>query len=219
MDAGDRVLEVAQQSRDGSAASVNLHEALQDVEIAFWQLEFSIKLLTFCELKKLAPSEFDTDHFVKLEEGDLRFPAGHFSDLENIISAAGVSVALAFGASALALDKAFETAQITPNPESDDNATRIRTLIYMVRCAYAHGIAEPRWEVRGKYRRAMSVEVEGIVTPIDLEKLDGKVFDFKHIGGHSNWNRMRDAAIQVLRAVEQRDVVGGPTDTATDRER
>jgi hypothetical protein len=30
--------------------------------------------------------------------------------------------------------------------------------------------------------------------------LDGKVLDFEHIGGHSNWNRMRDAAMKVLRA-------------------
>lgn len=179
---------------------MNIHEALQDVEIAFWQLEFSIKLLTFCELKKLDPSEFDTDHLVKLEEGNLHFPSGHFSDSDNIIRAANVSVALAFGASALALDKAFETAEIPPDPESDNNVARIRTLIYMVRCAYAHGIAEPRWEIRGNYRRAMSVELEGIITHLDLKKLDGKVFDFKHIGGHSNWNRMRDAAMQVLRA-------------------
>lgn len=179
---------------------MNLHEALQDVEIAFWQLEFSIKLLTFCELKKLDPSEFDTDHIEKLEEGSLHFPSGHFSDSDNIIRAANVSVTLAFGASALALDKAFETAEISPDPESDNNIARIRTLIYMVRCAYAHSIAEPRWEVRGKYRRAISVELEGIITHLDLEKLDGKVFEFKHIGGHSNWNRMRDVAMQVLRA-------------------
>jgi hypothetical protein len=198
---------------------VNLHEALQDVEIAFRQLEFSIKFLTFCELKKLDPSEFDTDLLVKLEEGNLNFPTGHFSDPDNIIRAAKVSVALAFGASALALDKAFETAQIPPDPESDTNVARIRTLIYMVRCAYAHGIAEPRWEVHGKYRRAMSVELEGIVTHLDLEKLDGNVFDFEHIGGHSNWNRMRDAAMHVLRATSQRDAAGGPSDPATDRER
>ena len=179
---------------------MNLHEALQDVEIAFWQLEFSIKLLNFCELKKLDPSEFDTDHTVKLEEGNLIFPVGHFSDQDNIIRAASVSVALAFGASALALDKAFEIAQIPPDPEFNNNVGRIRTLIYLVRCAYAHGIAEPRWEVRGKYRRAMSIELEGIVTHIDLENLAGKFFDFPQIGGHSNWIRLRDAAMQVLHA-------------------
>lgn len=179
---------------------MNLHEALQDVEIAFLQLEFSIKLLTFCELKKLDPSEFDTDLRVKLEERNLNFPSGHFSNFDNIIRAAKVSVALAFGASALALDKAFETAEIPPDPESDNNVARIRTLIYMVRCAYAHSIAEPRWEVREKYRRAMSIELEGIITYLDLEKLDGEVFDFEHIGGHSNWYRIRDAAMQVLRA-------------------
>jgi hypothetical protein len=177
---------------------VNICEALHDVEIAFLQLEFSIKLLTFCEQKKLDPSEFDTDHVVKLEEGNLHFPSGHFSDADNIVRAANVSVALALGASALALDKAFDTAKIHPEPKSNDNVVQLRTLIYMVRCAYAHGIAEPRWEARGSYRQVMSIELEGVITRIDLEKLDEKVFDFKHIGGHINWSRIRDAAIQVL---------------------
>jgi hypothetical protein len=70
---------------------MKISDALEDIDIAFKQLEFAIRLLTFCELEKLDPNAFDTNHLVKLETGNLHFASGHFSDLNNIIKAAGVS--------------------------------------------------------------------------------------------------------------------------------
>lgn len=57
------------------------------------------------------------------------------------------------------LDQAFELAGLEKNPLSDNNLVRLRTLVYMVRCAYAHGIADPKWKVRGNYRQSMSVDL------------------------------------------------------------
>jgi hypothetical protein len=54
-------------------------DAVEDVQIAFRQLEFSMKLLSFCELGKLTAADFGTDHIVRLDDGDLHFPAGHLS--------------------------------------------------------------------------------------------------------------------------------------------
>lgn len=180
---------------------MTLTETLEDIEIAFLQLEFAIKLLSYCELRKIKPSEFDTDHVVLLEEGNLGFPTGHFSDPDNIIRAAAVSVLLAFGASALALDKAYEVAGIEPDPSSEDKVTALRTLVYMVRCAFAHGIADPRWEVRGKYRRKVMVELASGPIEFDLPKLHGQSFDFDQLGGHRNWFLIRDDAVAALRAI------------------
>ena len=180
---------------------MTLNEALEDVEIAFLQLEFAIKLLSYCELEKIDPTEFDTDHTVRLENGNLKFPVGHFSDLDNIIRAAKVSVALAFGGSALALDKAYEVAGIEPDPASKDGLIKLRTLVYMVRCAYAHGVADPKWEVQGKYRITMEVELAGEPIMIDLRKLDGQDFDFDHLGGHHNWFGIWHDAISALRII------------------
>lgn len=73
---------------------MNLIEALEDVEITFQQLEFAIKLLSYCELGKIEPKDFDTDHTVILENGNLSFPIGHFSDPDNIIRADKVAVLL-----------------------------------------------------------------------------------------------------------------------------
>lgn len=57
---------------------MTLNEALEDVEIAFLQVEFAIKLLSYCELERIDASEFDTDNIVRLQDGNLRFPRGHW---------------------------------------------------------------------------------------------------------------------------------------------
>lgn len=120
-----------------------LRNALEDIEIAFRQIEFTIKLLSYCELGKMSPEEFDTDHSVQLVEGDLHFPTKHF-DKDNIIRAAEVNVASAFATSAIALDNAFEVMELKADPAASDDVGQCRVLVYMVRCAYAHRIAEPR---------------------------------------------------------------------------
>jgi hypothetical protein len=181
---------------------MNIIEALQDVDIAFRQLEFAIKLLSYCELGRIEPLEFDTDHTVLLDSGNLGFPAGNFSEPENIIRAAMVSVSLAFGASALALDKAYEVAGIAPEPTAANNTIKLRTLVYMVRCAYAHGIADPKWEVRGKYNQVISVELAFGRVEINLKELNGKEFDFSHLGGHHLWFKIRDESVASIKELE-----------------
>jgi hypothetical protein len=175
-----------------------LEEAKGDIEIAFRQPEFSIKLLSYCESGGIDPSDFDTDHLVQLSKGNLHFPSGHFSDPDNIRKAAGTSVLIAFSASILVLDKAFEVAGIVPNPERADAAVRLRTLVYMLRCAQAHGIADPQWEVRGKFRRSITVDLEDGSISIDLTAMDGRPFNVDDIGGYENWYRIRDAAMRML---------------------
>jgi hypothetical protein len=86
-----------------------------------------------------------------LEGGNLLFPPGQFSDQDSLNQAASISVLLAFSASALVLEKGFEAMGIARDPEASDNVGKLRTLIYMVRCAQAHGIADPHWEARGKF--------------------------------------------------------------------
>ena len=180
---------------------MNFTDALEDVRLAKLQLEFSIRLLSYCELDKMDPQKFDTDHLILLKEENIHFPKGHFSDLDNIIRAASVSVSLAFAASALALDKAYEVAGLKPDPSSEDNSIKLRTLVYMVRCAYAHGIAEPKWKVKGKYRKLFSIELDGETIEIDFPVLDGTNFAYEQIGGHRMWLRILDESLSVLRKI------------------
>ena len=177
---------------------VDLSEALIDVDIAFRQVEFTSKVLAYCELGKVDPSEFDIDHLVLVDSGSISFPTGHFSDADNIRRAAMVSVAVASGISALALDKAFEVAGLKPDPASPENSVRVRTVVYMVRCAYAHGIAEPRWKVRGQYARTIEFGLGSDRLELDLAKLNGCPFEFQSLGGPQNWFRIRDEALAIL---------------------
>ena len=177
---------------------MSVKEALEDVEIGFRQLEFAIKLLSYCEAGHIKPNEFDTDHLITLQDGDIHLPSGYFSDPDNILKAVSIGVLIAFSTPALVLDKAFEIAGIVADPQSNDPVVRLRTLIYMVRCAQAHGVANPQWEVRGKYRTVLTVDINGKSTALDLSSLDGKPFDIGVIGGYENWYRMRAKAMKIL---------------------
>jgi hypothetical protein len=174
------------------------HEALEDIEIPFRQLEFAIKLLSFCGLRNINPKDFDTDHVLSLEGGNLNFPLGQFSDQDSLNRAASISVLLAFSASVLVLDKGFEVIGIAPNPEATDNVGKLRALIYMVRCAQAHGIADPHWEVRGKFARSMTVDLAGAQILLDQAALHGRRFHIDQLGGYENWYRIRAAADRVF---------------------
>jgi hypothetical protein len=70
----------------------------------------------------------------------------------------------------------------------------------MARCAYAHGIATPRWEVRGKYCRTLSANCGIAAMTLDLPTLHGRDFVVDQLGGYANWYRIRDAALRVLTA-------------------
>jgi hypothetical protein len=177
---------------------MGLEEALYDVDIAFRQLEFAIKLLSFCERGNIDPSDFDTDHIVMTGAERLHFPSGKFGDRDHIEKAAGTSVLIAFAATALVLDEAFEAAGIKAAPDAVDNDGQLRTLIFMVRCAYAHGIGTPRWAARGKYCRTLNVNLGSAVIPLDLRTLNGQAFDVGQIGGYKNWYRIRDTALALL---------------------
>lgn len=177
---------------------MTIQNALDDVDIAFRQLEFTIKLLSFCELGNIKPSDFDTDHIVLLGNERLDFPRGKFNDPKSIEKAAGTSVLIAFSATALVLNEAFQAAGMEPDPDAGGNGGQLRTLIYMVRCAYAHGIGTPRWEARGKYCRALSVNLGSTTISVDLRTLHGQDFVVGQVGGYANWYRIRDAALRLL---------------------
>lgn len=173
-------------------------DALEDIRVAFKQLEFAIKLLSYCELGKLLPSDFDTDHLVELEEGNLHFPPGYFSEPDNIYRAALIGVPLALGATAIVLDQALNLEKSQSQQGEIDEVSELRTLVFMVRCAYAHGIAEPRWEVRKKHRRIISQNINGRTISVDLSEMHCQPFEVSAIGGYEVWYLIRDAVVSRL---------------------
>ena len=175
-------------------------EALADVNYAFRHLEFAIRLMCYCESGHLDLPNLDTDVSILLERENVGFPSGTFSTIEAVVPAAQALVGMAFGTSAMVLDAAFEVAGFKNNPHSRQPEDELRTLVYMVRCAFAHNPARPLWEARGeKYAQMISLPVGGMALPIDLASLHGQSFEYDHIGGFASWLRIRAASETLIR--------------------
>jgi hypothetical protein len=103
-----------------------MREVIEDVEIGFRQLEFAIKLLSYAELGKINPTDFDTDHLVQLSAGDLHFPSVNFQSADALIRAAQINVVTAFSATTLVLDQAFDAIGMKPEPRKRSPAASRR---------------------------------------------------------------------------------------------
>ena len=176
-----------------------LEPALADVEQAFRQLEFAIKLMCYCERGDLDKEKFDSDVLILLEEENVGFPDGSFPSDQEVITASQVNVGICFGVTAIVLDAAFETANIARDPQSQDPKDELRTLVYMVRCAFAHNLAKPCWEARGNFARNIQLNIGETDLSIDMVALHGTDFEYSHIGGFANWYKIRDKAVQEIK--------------------
>jgi hypothetical protein len=173
-----------------------LEFALSDVEQAFKQLEFAIKLMCYCERGDLDREKFDSDVTILLDEENVGFPDGSFQSDQDIVIASQINVGICFGVSAIALEAAFEAAEIARNPISRDPNDELRTLVYMVRCAFAHNPAKPCWEARGDFARNIQLNLGENGLSIDMVALHGNDFDYSHIGGFANWYAIREEAVR-----------------------
>ncbi len=172
--------------------------ALADVDHAFRHLEFAIKLMCYAEHDHIDRTKFDTDVTLLLERENVSFPASTFNTLDSVVLASQANVGVSFGVSAIVLDAAFEAAGVSRNPESRAPNDLLRTLVYMVRSAFAHNPAMPVWEVRGPYLRTLELELESERISVPLQQLHGTVFEYGHIGGLANWYRIRRAVERAL---------------------
>lgn len=169
-----------------------LTEALADVNYAFRHLEFAIRLMCYCESGHLNLPNLDTDVLILLERENVRFPSGEFSTIEAVIPATHALVSMAFGTSAMVLNAAFDLAGFKNNPRSRDPHDELRTLVYMVRCAFAHNPALPLWKANGEqYERMITIQFDTEALSIDLISLNGQPFEYEHIGGFASWLKIR----------------------------
>lgn len=174
-------------------------EALSDVKNAFLYLEFAIRLMCYCELDHLDLTNLDTDMAILFERENVGFSSGSFATKEVVVSTSKALVGIAFGTSAMVLDAAFDVAGLKRNPHSRQPEDELRTLVYMVRCAFAHNPALPLWHARGnEYARMLRLSVDGENISIDLKSLHEQPFEYNQIGGFAMWLRIRAASEALL---------------------
>jgi hypothetical protein len=168
--------------------------ALADVEYAFLHLEFAIKLMCYCESGHLDIGKFDTDVTILLDKGNVGFPQGNFATPESVVHAAQANVGVAFGVSAVALDSLFEAAGIPKQIKSRAPIDELRTFVYMVRCAFAHNFADPRWQASGPdFARLFALNLGSSVVLVDLSSLHGQSFEYTQMGGFAQWFSIKKA--------------------------
>jgi hypothetical protein len=174
--------------------------AATDVESAFLVLEHALRVLSYHELALFDYEAFGQELTLLLKEENISFSDRYFVEPSHCILTAKMSVGAAFGASAIALDNLFETYQEILEDKSIDRLYPLWSIVYAVRNAFAHGIANPKWEINKKYQRRIHVELDGKPLSIDLTALNEQQFTYSQIGGFATWHKIKDAAIMLTTA-------------------
>ena len=145
---------------------------------AFGQLAFAWKLYNYGLDGKINVEELDSD--VTWIEGNMVFVVPKaFGGPEDLRVALENNLTIAFGAAAITLNRTREKKKISlPDPISTAQDQCV-ALIYQIRNAFAHDIAEPKWQIKSRYQRKYVFDR----IDVDLTSNDGKDFTYESLGG------------------------------------
>ncbi len=147
---------------------------------AYAQLQFVWKLYNYVLEGKIKVEELDTS--INFEENGmvLVLPDKIFESQSDMILAFENNLVIAFGAAAITLNRAREEARMTVPITIENEVDQFIALVYQIRNAFAHDIAEPKWKIDNP-RYLIEYSIENI--RIDLRNMHEKAFDYKSIGG------------------------------------
>ncbi len=174
---------------------------MQYLPTAFANVEFAWKLLAYGEAGEIDLDKLDIDIVFQDDNGRPFFvpPARIFSDPHDLVHALHNNLTIAFGAAAITLHRSIEEAgHRVPKGEFASEEEQCIALVYQVRNAFAHDIAEPRWEMRNQvFRREYNIA--------------GKTFDFRELNGHVfRYEDFGVEALFFLKDYAERHLFGNP---------
>ncbi|GJL93555.1 hypothetical protein [Hyphococcus sp.] len=157
------------------------------------EIEFAIKLLSYFEKGLVQKQEFDCETVVLLNGGSITFENGGFHTPDDLVLGAQNAWSHAASSAALAMEAALTDHGIQANARDVSPQGQMRTLVYMIRCAFAHDSQTPKWEARGAYEQILKFELRGQDVRVDVGALNGRPFDFADIGGELVfWNLLQE---------------------------
>ena len=168
----------------------------ENINQAFLLLEFSLKLLTYTELGKIDKNEFDTDVTVIGQDCNLSFNHNSFGTYDDLILAAENNFNITLGFTSIVLNTSLDLIGITCNPRDRSPDGMLRTLIYMIRCAYAHDMMHPRWKVKNDYAQPLEIQLQKETLKLDLSQKDGQLFSTQDIGGSEKYFEIKDLVLK-----------------------
>ncbi len=166
------------------------------LDTAFVHLSFAIKLMQAAEGGLIDLESIDTPLTIHEGRSVLVLPGRVLHDENELVNACQNLVTITYGAAAITLNRCREEASVPlPDPIVSECEQWVG-LVYQIRNAFAHDIAEPRWQINPRYRREYTI---GHVQA-DLRKLDGEIFEYAQIGGVD--------ALYILRAYGEEHAFG-----------
>ena len=88
-----------------------------------------------------------------------------------------------------------------------DRTDDLLSMVFMIRCVFAHGLFNPRWEVRDPvYQRLMQTPEKDVT--LDCRKLDKVPYDLSHHQGYSGLIRL-SRAVRARLLPQQEGAAGG----------
>lgn len=155
---------------------------MQYLRTAFANVEFAWKLLYYGEGGEIDLEKLDSPIVFQDDNGVPFFvpPAKIFENPEDLIVALQNNLTIAFGAAAITLHRSIQEAGYrVPGADFESDEENCIALVYQVRNAFAHDIAEPKWEMRDRrFEREYRV---GRKT-FDLRGLHGQPFRYEDFG-------------------------------------
>lgn len=158
---------------------------LNFLEDAFLQLSFAIKLWDFLQRypDRIPLEEFDIELFVgnDVRRRDLiHLKSNQFNTYDDLVLASQNNVLICVGAAAITLHESLQDAYKKPTKLNTDEE-KLAGLIYMIRCCYAHNMAEPKWEIRNQIYKTIYTAGN---KQIDLRNVHGQSFTLESVGGY-----------------------------------
>ena len=147
---------------------------------AFSQLRFAWKLYNYALTGDLNLEKLDVPIVFGEREALLVLTGRIFHTHNDLILACENNLGIAFGAAAITLNRCREEAGLRLADPIVTEVDQFVGLAYQIRNAFAHDIAEPRWNIdQARFRRCYEF---GRVR-VDLTSAHGRPFDYHDIGG------------------------------------
>lgn len=90
----------------------------------------------------------------------------------------------ALGTLLITIDEAADEIWGSKNSKAVDDLGKARNILYMLRCAYAHGPVEPKWVIKKVYQEQIQLNLPGeIAINFRADLLNGQPFVLDDIGG------------------------------------
>ncbi len=173
-------------------------EIIRNINQAFLQLEFSIKLLNFMERRTIDKDEFDTDLVITARKKNISFYHSAFNTYDDLILGAENGVLITVGFTSIVLETSLQSVGNKTDPNDRSSNGMLRSLIYMIRCAYAHDMMHPKWEVRGNYAQLLEIPLQSDILRLDLSMKHNQIFNIEDIGGYENYFEMKELVCKII---------------------